>query len=110
MQPNERVIALTQIRFSAELLNGDEAAFQKAIVAYIKAAIRSEDMLVQWSNRELLVAYMLQDAAGTDPMLQKLRRLLDVWKYEGCSNFEYTLQSAVQNSGESVRELLKRLG
>lgn len=81
----------------------DDAALQP-LVALIKKSIRSDDMLVRWDQKVLVLAYLVDAESFGDIVTMKLNQLLK----QHPSRYVYTLKTVVPDGKEPLPAMIKR--
>lgn len=89
---NQKIVSAILIKTAKT----DEKSLSE-LACFIKSRIRQDDMLIRWSNSSFLLMSLVDGVANAKKMVEKL-------EMDGCA-----LSLTVQNDGESVRELIKRV-
>lgn len=98
---NEKIITLCFLEIQSE--DEDEIIH---FVESIKSATREDDMIVQWSLNQFLLLFLVDDTQKAEQVSIKLKNILQktAKSYE-----DYKFSSFVQNEGEKVASLLRRM-
>ena len=103
---NEKMIGMNLISIDEEAnpnFSSDEKVLGEFVMKF-KSSIRQDDMLVRWSPSMFLLVYLIDSEQKAEQVAVKLQNLL-----KSMNGLKSTLSSVLQQKGESVNALMKRV-
>ena len=103
---NEKMIGMNLITVDEDA-NPDFSHDSEALGEFVKKfkiSIRQDDMLVRWAPSKFLLVYLIDSEYNAVQVATKLKNLLT-----SMSGLKSTLSSSLQQKGESVNALIKRV-
>jgi len=97
---NEKIIVLVDIIIDESIELND--TLLKDFVQKIKYEIRKDDMLIRWGDNKFLLAFIVDDKEKAQQVLRKIESM----KHH---SLEYSVSCCIQNEGESIQSMIKRL-
>ena len=101
---NEKIVGLTLIELFSE--NSLDDAVIQEFVSGLKSATRNDDMLVKWSSKSFLLAYLVDDAENAKAVAGKLQTMVST---SSRGKFTAELSSVLQKENENIARLINRL-
>jgi hypothetical protein len=97
---NEKMIGLIDIIIDKNVeLNED---ILREFVQKIKYETRKDDMLIRWGENKFLLAFIVEDQPKAKQVVAKIESM----KHD---TLEYSVSCSIQNEGESIQSMIKRL-
>ncbi|MDD2356680.1 MAG: hypothetical protein PHX13_02065 [Thiovulaceae bacterium] len=103
---NEKMIGMNLVTVDEEAnpdFSHDDNALREFVKKF-KSSIRQDDMLVRWGPSKFLLVYLIDSEQNAGQVAIKLQNLL-----KGMSGLNSTLSSVLQQKGENISALIKRV-
>ena len=101
---NEKLIGLINIELSSDANVTQEDMKESAIK--LQETIRNDDMLIKWSEKRFLLAFLVDDATKVQQVERKLKEKLTLHERE---NLSFSLSSVAQKRAESIAAMINKL-